>query len=283
MAAGDGLPAGRHLCGELLLVVGLDPSAMAGVAERGWVALAHELRAQLFDAADHVLVADLLTQQPAVEAKLVGVFIVAKLQIAGVDRQATKVHRLVHGVFLALTPAGLGRLEAVKTDRVPLGRRCAILGAIATHLPVEDARDAPRSQVQNEPAIGLAREGHAEDHAVQLELEAGRFDGLLKQLEQIVVGTGQLVCLEDPLAGVQGKVAVVRLHLALENRAKLELGGHGLAEEGMGQHRLRVGVEGAAHGGRLLLRQSRRGVVGQVADVELVLVFVPERHRRIAE
>ena len=56
-----------------------------------------------------------------------------------------------------------------------------------------------------------------------------------------------------------------------------------VAEEGVGQHRLRVGVEGTAHGGRLLLRQSRRGVVGQVADVELVLVLVPEGHRRVAE
>ena len=107
MSAGDGLPAGRHFLGELLLVIGLDPAAMAGVAERGRVALAHELGAQLLDPQHRVFVADLLAQEPAVEAKLVGILVVAKLHVAAVDRQAPEVHRLVHGVLLALAPAGL--------------------------------------------------------------------------------------------------------------------------------------------------------------------------------
>ena len=255
---------------------------MAGVAERRRVAFAHELGAQLFNADDHVLVADFLAQQPAIEAKLVGVFRVAELDIAGVDRQAPEVHRLVQGVLFALAPAGLAN-EAVQADGVSLGGRCAILGAIALDLPVEDARDAPAAQVQDEAAVRLAGEGHAVDKAVHLELEARRLDGLLEQLEQIAVGPAQLVRLEHPLAGRQGEVAVLRFDLTLEDRAELELSGHGLAKEGIGQHRLRVGVEGGPHGGRLLLRQARRGMVGQVANVELVLILVPQGHGRVAK
>ena len=186
------------------------------------------------------------------------------------------------GVLLALAPAGLAD-EAVQASRVALRRAGPVLGAIAPDLPVIDAGDAALPQVQDEAAVGLAGERHAFDQAVHLELEARRLDRLLQLLQEIVIGPAQLVRLEDPLAGREGEVAVLRLHLALEDGRKLELGRGGVAEQGMGQHRLRVGVEGAAHSGRLLLRQSRRSVVGQVADVELVLVLVPQGHRRVAE
>ena len=138
-------------------------------------------------------------------------------------------------------------------------------------------------QVQDEAAVRLACERHAEDQSVHLELETRRLDRLLQLLQEIVVGSAQLVRLEDALAGRQREVAVLRLHLALEDGRKLELRRGGVAEQGMGQHRLRIGVEGTAHGGRLLLRQSRRSVVSQVADVELVLILVPKGHRRVAE
>ena len=107
--------------GELLLVVSLDPAAMAGVAERGRVALAHELGAHFLDSQHRVLVADLLAQEPAVEAKLVGILVVAELHVAGVDRQAQEVHRLVHGVLLALAPARFTH-ESIQASCVTLGR-----------------------------------------------------------------------------------------------------------------------------------------------------------------
>ena len=185
-------------------------------------------------------------------------------------------------MLLALAPAGLAH-EAIQAGRIAFRRAGSVLGAVPPDLPVINAGDAALPQVQDEAAVRLTRERHAEDQAVHLELEARRLDRLLQLLQEIVIGPAQLVCLEDPLAGREGEVAVLRLHLALEDGRKLELGRGSVAEQGMGQHRLRVGVEGTAHGGRLLLRQSRCGVVGQVADVELVLVLVPKGHRRVAE
>ena len=122
--------------------------------------------------------------------------------------------------------------EAVQAGRVALRWGCAVLGAIASDLPVEDARDASLPQVQDEAAVGLAGEGDTLDQAVHLELESWRLDRLLQLLEQIVIGPAQLVCLEDPLAGRQGEVAVLRLDLALEDRAELELRRHGPADRG---------------------------------------------------
>ena len=141
---------------------------------------------------------------------------------------------------------------------------------------------SPKLEVEYEATIRLAGEGDAGDDAIDLELEAGRLDGLLQEGQQLVVGPGQLVGVEADLARDQGEVPALRLNLGLEDCRKLELWVV-LAEQGLVQMGLHVGVEAGAHGHRRLLGQPWGGMVRQVAEVEFLRVLFPEGHGRIAE
>jgi len=106
---------------------------------------------------------------------------------------------------------------------------------------------------------------------------------LCQQLEKFVVGPRQLVGPKDVLAGLEREVPILRFDLALEDFTELELGRYGGAVERVVEGRLDVGVKGRTHGHWRLLGQPRSRVLGQVAQVEFLGVFLPESQGRVAE